>query len=244
MRFPAGFPLLLSASLLVACDSSEPGDVAQLRLLHARDGAPAIDVTVNGETILEGIAFSEASGFAEVEAGAATVALRPAGGGTALSSAAADLIPGTRYTLLFSNAGGASELRIAPDTATGIPLQPPPTEPGDTGAIPGESKIKIRVIHNAIDAPPLDVYLSLDGAPFTGGFPLVEPFTYGVGLNPEFPGYTERDPGVWRVRFTADGTHDVMLDSGPLSMLAGQVRSVILHSTDTTGLGLAVVRER
>lgn len=244
MRFHPGISALLSASLLAACGSSEPGEVAQLRLLHARDGAPPIDVTVNGETILEGIAFSEASRFAEVEAGAATVALRPAGGGTALSSTAADLIPGTRYTLLFSHAGGESEMRLAADTATDIPLEPPPTEPGDTGAIPGESKIKIRVIHNAIDAPPLDVFLSADGEPFTGGFPLVEPFTYGVGLNPEFPGYIERDPGVWRVRFTADGTHDVMLDSGPLSMLAGQVRSVILYSTDTTGLGLAVVRER
>jgi hypothetical protein len=244
MRNLVRCPVLLLAALLLACDSSEPGDTAQLRLMHARDGAPAIDVAVNGETVLEDIGFSEASGFAEVDAGSATVALRPAAGGAALSTTTTQLIPGARYTLLFSNAGGDSELRLAADTATGLPLEPPPTEPGDTGAIPGESKIKIRVIHNALDAPPLDVYLSLDDEAFSGGFPLVEPFTYGVGLNPEFPGYTERDPGVWRVRFTADGTLDVLLDSGPLSMPAGQVRSVILYSTDTTGLGLAVVRER
>jgi hypothetical protein len=210
--------------------------------MHAREGAPAIDLIVNGETVLQDVGFSEASGFAEVGAGSATVSIRPATGGAALSTTTTELAPGARYTLLFSNAGAGSEVRLAADTATGLPLSPPPTEPGDTGAIPGESKIKIRVIHNASDAPPLDVYLALDGE--SAEFPLVEPFTYGVGLNPEFPGYVERDPGIWRVRFTADGTEDVVLDTGPISMLAGQVRSVVLFSTDTTGLGLAIVRER
>jgi hypothetical protein len=72
----------------------------------------------------------------------------------------------------------------------------------------------------------------------------VEPFEFGTGLSPEFPGYVERDPGVYRVRFTADGTHEVVMDTGPVDMQAGFVRSVVLFSSDTTGLGLAVVRER
>lgn len=244
MKRAHAFPALLSALLLAACDSSEPDDGAQVRIIHARDGAPAIDVVVNGAALLHGIEFSEASPFADAPAESATIVIRPAAGGAALSSVTTELAAGARYTLLFSSAGSDSELRVAADTATGLPLEPPPTEPGDTASIPGESKIKIRVIHNAADAPPLDVYLSLDGEPFAGGFPLVEPFTYGVGLNPEFPGYIERDPGVWRVRFTTDGTHDIVLDTGPISMSAGQVRSVILFSSDSTGLGLAVVRER
>lgn len=244
MKHAPSFSALLVAALLTSCDSSAPGDTAQLRIIHARDGAPAVDVVVNGETLLQDIEFSEASGFAEVTGRSATIDIRPAAGGGTLSTATTALVAGARYTLLFSSAGSDSELRIAADTAAGLPLGPPPTEPSDTAEIPGESKIKIRVIHNAADAPPLDVYLSLDGEPFAGGFPLVEPFTYGVGLNPEFPGYIERDPGVWRVRFTADDTHDIVLDTGPISMSAGQVRSVVLFSSDSTGLGLAVVRER
>ena len=236
------FSLLIFTLAAAGCSSSEPANAAHVRLMHVRDGAPAIDLAVNGETVLQDVSFSEASEFAEVEAGAATVTIRPATGGGPLTTVTTELTPGGRYTLLFGKAGEGNDLRLAADTATGLPLGPPPSQPGDTGAIPGESKIKLRVIHNASDAPPLDVYLSLDDGPL--GSPLVEPFTYGLGLNPEFPGYVERDPGTWRVRFTADGTQDVLLDTGPISMPAGQVRSVILFSTDTTGLGIAVVRER
>lgn len=234
--------LIVLTLLAAACGTNEPDASAFVRVMHVRDGAPPMDLLVNGETVLQDVAFSEASEFAEVRPGTATLAMRPVAGGTPLSTTTSELTPGARYTLLFSGAADEGGLRLAPDTAAGVPLTPPPTEPGDTGAIPGESKIKVRVIHNASDAPPLDVYLSLDGDSF--GFPLVEPFTYGLGLDPEFPGYVERDPGVWRVRFTADGTEDIVLDTGPISMLAGQVRSVILFSADTTGLGIAIVRER
>lgn len=232
--------------LTAACDSNEgPSDgVAELRLMHARSGAPAVNLVVDGETVAGGIGFTEASGFAVVEAGSADIEIRPAGGGATLSSAATELASGGRYTLLFSNSGSTTDLRISADTAPGVPTEPPPPEPDDTASIPGESKIKLRVIHNAADAPPLDVYLSLYETPIEGAAKLVGPFLYGVGLNPEFPGYVERDPGTYRLRFTSVGTLAVLLDTGPIGMAAGQVRSVILFSSDSTGLGLANVRER
>ena len=240
----AAFPALLATVLLSgACGSGEgPNDAALLRLMHARTGAPAVNLLANGETVVDGIAFSEASEFAEVAGGTTNLEIRPAGGGAALSTRTTELEPGSRYTLLFSHSGADSELRLVADTATGLPLEPPPTEPGDTGAIPGESKVKLRMIHNASDAPPIDVYLTNYGAALGG--PSIEPFTYGVGLDPAFPGYFERDPGTWQVRFTADGTEEVLADTGPIQMAAGQVRSVILFSSDSAGLGIAIVRER
>src|SRR5918995_3462189 len=150
----------LLALALAACDSSEgPSDgVAEVRLMHARSGVPAVDLVLDGATVAEDVGFSQTSEMTEVPAGAAAFQIRPATGGAALAIGAADLEAGRRYTVLFSSSG-SSEFRIAADTATGIPDAPPPTQPGDTGAIPGESKIKLRVIHNASDAPPLDVYL-------------------------------------------------------------------------------------
>ena len=237
--------LALIAVALSGCESNEgPGDgTAEIRLMHAQSGADAVDLVLNGTPVATGVGFAQTSGLIDVPAGAAAFQIRPSGGGTALAIGAAELESGARYTILFSRSG-TSDMRIAADTATGIPSAPPPTQPGDTGAIPGESKIKLRVIHNAPDAPPLDVYLTLNDEPLDGAFPLVEPFTYGVGLSPEFPGYVERDPGIWRLRFTADGTLQVLLDTGPIQMAAGQVRSVILMESDSTGMGIASVRER
>lgn len=245
-RLAIAIALLGTALGAAACDSDPGPDgdgVAEVRVMHTRSDTPAIDLVVDGTPVHEGIGFAQASPFAEVSAGAASLAIAPAAGGSALATAAAQLEPGRRYTALFGG-GDAGEILIARDTSSDVPLTPPPTSPGDTGAIPGESMIKLRVIHNAADAPPLDVYLSLDDTPIGAAAKIIEPFEYGVGLDPAFPGYFERDPGLWRVRFTADGTLDVLVDTGPISMAAGQVRSIILVESDTAGLGVAIVRER
>lgn len=241
-------PMLgLAAAFAAACDSSSgpnEDDTAEVRVMHAKADAPAVDLVIDGEAVIEGVAFNQASAFAAVEAGSASLAIAPAAGGTAIGTAATTLEAGRRYTVLFGTGGNGSGVLIAADTSVSVPDAPPPREPSDTGAIPGESKIKLRVIHNAPGAPLLDAYLSQGDAPIEAALKIVEPFTYGVGLDPQFPGYLERDPGVWRVRFTVDNTLDVLLDTGPISMHAGQVRSIILSSTDTTGLGVAIIRER
>jgi hypothetical protein len=229
-------------------DTGPASEIAQLRVMHVRAGAPAIDLVVEGTTVAEAIDFSRISSFADVPAGEAALEIRTAeaasGAGSVLGARTVELAGGQRYTLLYSNSGGTSEITLAADTAIGVPTTPPPSTPADTGAIPGENKIKLRVIHNAADAPPLDMYLTADGAPLEGASPSIEPFRFGQGLSAEFPGYFELDPGVYRVRLTNDGTKNVAMDTGPLAMQAGWVSSVIIFSSDTTGLGLAVVRER
>jgi len=238
---------VLAAGLAAAACGSDTGpaaEIAQVRVMHARSGAPPIDLLVEGTAIVQGLEFARASAFVDVPAGEAALEIRGAGAREVLSARTYELTGGMRYTLLYGDAGNEREINIAADTAVGIPLTPPPSSAADTGAIPGESKVKLRVIHNASDAPPLDVYLTTADAPLTGNLPLIEPFRYGTGLSPEFPGYVERDPGTYRVRFTQDGTTTVVLDTGPIEMAAGHVRTVVLSSTDTTGLGFVVVRER
>jgi hypothetical protein len=235
---------LVLAAAACGSDTGPASDIAQLRVMHVRAGAPAIDLVVEGATLVEDVPFARTSAFVDVPAGESAVEIRQANAPGVLGAHTFELVGGERYTLLYSNSGNTRDISLAPDTATGVPTQPPPTSAADTAAIPGESKVKLRVIHNASDAPPLDVYLTTADAPLEGALPLIEPFRYGTGLSPEFPGYVERDPGVYRVRFTADGTHDVVLDTGPLDMPAGFVRTVVLFSSDTTGLGVGVVRER
>ena len=238
--------MILLGFALGACGADNgPGDgIARVRLLHANPDAPAVDLVVDGRTVAEAIAYTQVSAFADVEAGQAGIFIEVPGALMQYAVRDVDLEPGARYTVLYGAAGAEDGLVLVADTATGVPTEPPPSSPADTGAIPGEDKVKLRVIHNAPDAPPLDVYLTAEGEDLAGAFRLIEPFSYGTGTSPEFPGYVERDPGVYRVRFTADNTLDVLFDTGPVSMAAGQVRSFVLFSSDTTGVGVAVVRER
>ena len=78
--------LIVLTLLAAACGTSEPDASAFVRVMHVRDGAPPMDLLVNGETVLQDVAFSEASEFAEVRPGTATLAMRPVAGGTPLST--------------------------------------------------------------------------------------------------------------------------------------------------------------
>jgi hypothetical protein len=225
--FPAALGLAL---FLAACSgSSEPTTIAPpansalLRVVNATSGPP-ISVAVDGQVILEGVTTLEPSAYTHVPTGTHTLEVRSTAQGTMLGTTPVTFRKDSSYTL------------VAPPAAGGDPVVAI-----DTGAVPAAGKVKFRVVHGAPDAPPLDVYLTEDGASLDGATPYVTPFVYGTGASSDFPGYVEREPGTYDVRFTAAGSKDVVLDSGPLPAAAGQVFSVVLvQQSDTLGGGLAV----
>ena len=191
--------------------------------MNATSGAP-ISVAIDGRLAIEGVTAAAPSAYVGVPAGTHTLEVRSAEHGTALGSTPVTFQKDSAYTLV-APAGGGSDPLVAIDT----------------GAVPATGKVKFRVVHAAPDAPPLDVYLTDQGASLAEAIPYVTPFVYGVGTSDDFPGYVEREPGTHDVRFTSAGTKDVLIDTGPLPAAAGQVFSVVLvQQSDTLGGGLAV----
>ena len=229
--FPAALGLAL---FLAACSSSSepttapPPGSALLRAVNATSGPP-ISVAVDGRVVIESVTILQPSTYTYVPSGSHTLEVRSERG-TVLGSTPVTFRKDSSYTL------------VAPPATGGDPVVAI-----DTGAVPAAGKVKFRVVHAAPDAPPLDVYLTEAGASLEGATSYVTPFVFGVGASDEFPGYVEREPGTNEVRFTAAGTRDVLLDSGPLPAAAGQVFSVVLvQQSDTLGGGLAiqVLRDR
>ena len=224
---------LLATALLLAvtgCESkvAEPrDDVARIRLVHGSAITTALNLKVDGQTVLQDIAATQISDYAEVDAGQHSVSVTLAGSGQTLLTRPVTLDKDGDYTMLVSGTLTNPEEMIASDTAF-IPL---------TG------KVKIRVIHAARNAPPLDVYLTVPGADLATSSPLVEPFEFNVADTTVFPGFAERDPGDWQVRFTADGTTNVLLDTGPFTTTAGQIITVILSHDGNNDLVARIVDE-
>ena len=224
------------ALLLAACSGDPssanfpPAETARLRVVNARSGAPAISVAIDGALAIEGVTSTAPSAYVGVPAGAHTLEVRNAEHGTALGSKAVTFQKDSAYTL------------VAPGTAGSDPLVAI-----DTGVVPAAGKVKFRVVHAAPDAPPLDVFLTGFGESLDDAVPYVTPFVYGVGSSDDSPGYVEREPGTHEVRFTAAGTKDVLLDTGPLQAAAGEVYSVLLiEQSDSLGggLGVQILRDR
>lgn len=113
----------------------------------------------------------------------------------------------------------------------------------DTASIPAGDAGKVRLVHTVEGTPQLEGWLT--GTPASSGTAarLVSPFTYGMGLSQESPGYVVRSPGQYQVKITrlSDGTP---LAETALGLDPGQVWSVVL-TRDTDGeLALVAIRER
>ncbi len=204
----------------------DPPGTAQLRVVNAsREGTP-IDLRIGGTLVLGGVGGSQSSDWATVPAGNAELVVSHVGTRTELARRSVVLNDGGRYTLLLSGSLSSLDPILASDTAR----------------IVAPNKVKIRVVHAAPNAQPLDVYLTTSGADLAGAFKLIDPFNYRSDTT-DFPGYVERDPGVWQVRFTARGTLNVLVDTGPLDLAEGSLVSVVL-SESSGGLVANVIDER
>lgn len=213
----------------VGCDNqvADPrSDTARIRLVHGAAITTPLSLWVDDEPVQLGVAATQISNYTEVPAGNRTVSVRLSASQT-LVSRSVTLEKNTDYTMLISGTLANPEDMIASDTAF-TPL-------------PG--KVKIRVIHAARNAPPLDVYLTTPGEDLATAFKLMEPFEFNVADTSVFPGFAERGPGDWQVRFTADGTTNVLLDTGPFATLAGQIITVVLSHDGNNDLVARIVDE-
>lgn len=225
----AAVALLLTA--LVACDSIGNGsagseEVAHLLFVNASPRAGTMDVLVNDQMALSGVAFGE-SRERLVPPISLTVSVVATGGAGGTASLPVTFGVDAHHTLLAAGEVDSLDLLFA----------------ADTGRVPAPGTAKFRVIHAAPNAPPIDVYLTQSGADLGSAIRLVFPFTYGTGSSDVFPGYVQRDPGTYQVRFTAEGTANVLVDTGSITVAAGQVRTVILLDDASGGLDFTIVAE-
>ena len=92
---PASSP----AALLLKAPVEAGEDAGFLRVAHGAEGAPNVDVLLNGELVVPGLAFGEASVHIPVEAGTYDVALSVAGGGSEISTASVEVGAGDATTI-------------------------------------------------------------------------------------------------------------------------------------------------
>jgi hypothetical protein len=204
------------AVALAACgsDALRPADVStRVRVLNAFSGVPALDVFIDGSLVLSDVPFAQVSNAVRIAAGAHTVSFQPVG-------ALADVI-GKTFTL--SEYGDYTLAAI--DSSTVIN----PIVLTDTGAAPVAGKSKMRVVHFAAHAPPIDVWRTQPDYP--DFVRVMFPFAYRAASS-----YLQSDPGVWTVRVTREGTSEELYSSGPISIGAGEVRTLVLLDAPDGGI--------
>ena len=124
-------PLIVSIDLPVV--------PAQLQLAHlapfAAGSDSEVEIRVNGETLLTGVAYGDSTGYLDVDAGPLSVEIFTAGTSEPAIAAAAELVPGQRYSAIAVGDGVNQDLAL-------ILL-------GDDVSAPAEGQFKLRLGHLA-----------------------------------------------------------------------------------------------
>jgi Domain of unknown function (DUF4397) len=136
-----------------------PGDVAQIRVVHAAPGAPNVDVYVAGsaDPVITDLAYGEASGYLEVPGGTYDFEVRAAGSPAedppAYSTGDLDLPAGATVTAV---AAGLLGSKADTDAFRVLPLV-------EGFEDPGAGNTAVRILHAGSDAPSVDVNVGNDG---------------------------------------------------------------------------------
>lgn len=188
------FVVGLAGGVLAQSDS-----MARVRVIHASPDAPAVDVLVNGEVAVEGLAYQSGTAYLELAAGDYQFQVVPAGGD------AADAVIDTMATV---EAGVWYSV-----VAVGLVADIQPLVVIDNITEPAAGQAHIKVVHASPDAPPVDIAVA-------GGPVLFENAAFGTATE-----YLPVDAGTYDLEVRPAGTEDVALEIPGLTLEAGTVYS-------------------
>lgn len=213
--------LLAASALTAACSDDDntgpgpsPGGEARVRVVHASPDAPAVDILVDGAEVLADVPFRASSSYLDVPAGDRNLKVNAAATTTTVIDADVALADGTDYTVI----------------ASGLVADITPIVLEDDNSAPPAGKVRIRAIHGAPSAPAVDIYVTAPGADLAGETPALANVPFG-----DVADYIEAPAGDYQVRAAPAGTKTVVIDSGALTVAAGQVRTAI--AVDAAGGG-------
>lgn len=224
MRNQSLSALLAALAVLGACSDSSSGPggggpTADVTVLSAAGRASSVLASIGGQT-LSPMGPGEYQ-MVSVPAGSRNFSFQVQGSGITGSAGTVDLVAGDNYLLIAQDSQGVVVGSLV----------------ADTGAIVPAGKSKLRVIHSAGLAPPIDVYRTQPDFPTLVS--VMFPFDFGANSP-----YLQSDPGDWSVVVTPDNLTDTLYATGPIVVPdGGRVTVVIVDSTATGGISAVVLHE-
>jgi len=95
-------------------------EVGYLRVSHAAEDAPNVDLYLNDTLLVPGLAFGSNTVHIPVEVGSATASLRVAGGGTEIASLSLDVTAGSAITIAAVGSLDDLQVKAFPDDISGV----------------------------------------------------------------------------------------------------------------------------
>ncbi len=112
----------------------------QIRIGHYSPDAPAVNILVDGDSVLQNVSFGEISDYLSIESGTHEIDVVPAAGGDSVIDATLDLEADTDYTVLAIGDLASVRPLVLVDENESV-----------------EDRTQVRFVHTSPDAPAVDV---------------------------------------------------------------------------------------
>ena len=200
------FTILLAAAALSACSDNSPTPEGRLRFVDVSPDAPLLSLVLDGDTVAGNLAYLGSSEYLEVPAGGHVMQVADAEASTTLIDQDVTVADETDYTVLVGDTLRSIKALVLTDN----------------NSTPAAGTFKVRAVHAAPHAGPVDVYVTDPDADLTFATPLANHVIFGQVLP-----YVQTNAGTYQILVTTNGTKNVLIDSGALTVESGQIRTVI-----------------
>lgn len=206
---------VLAIGGIVGCsDATHPssnGPTANLRIAQTVRSAASVRVRV-GTTWSAQLLPGNLSTVMKVPVGTQSVVVEPLGGTAAGSTQQMTFEVGRQYLIVTQDSLGV----VVPSVLA------------DTGAAPVPGRSKLRVVHSAALAPPIDIWRSQPD------YDTLIRVMFPFGYREESP-YLQSDPGDWTVAVSHANVVDTLYRSLPITVGAGKLVTVIVLDSSAAG---------
>lgn len=201
MPVPGIFAILLGVILVIAgCGSGS----TNLRVLHGSPLQSSVMVLVNGNTISSSLAFGADTGYFAAGSSSPHLQIELPNSSTVILDQTPSLSGANSTFVTVTNNGVFTGFLVA-----------------DNNSTPSSGNANLRILNASPNLASADVYI-------------VQPPASVASVNPTISGLTFQSPstyqslaaGTYEVFLTFAGTKIVAVDSGALSLSAGQIRTV------------------
>jgi hypothetical protein len=218
--------ILAVAAFLIAISLLGCGKTTntRVRLVNASPDSNGLELILDSSSTAAatGVTFGTASKYVNLSSGAHAVQVKDPNAGSAPPS----------QNLNFASATDTTILASSPYALLNV------VQLKDDNTAPTTGDVKIRVINTALSIGPVDVYI-LPAGTFTGSNPTYPNVAYQAAT-----GYTEVAAGTYEVYITYAGQNFYTIDSGPITLTAGQIRTVVgLDNLNGNGYTAAVLAD-
>ncbi len=207
--------ILLGACTDRITEPGPPGSTAELRIVHVRQGVGTVDVEVDGQVAIRGVAYGSSSSAVLVKSGARRLTIRANGG--VVGTLDANLDSERLNHLVVATRGPQLSSRVEPDTTWSN---------GESGST-NPNRAYVRMIEVATDnsAPPVQLQALLV-APGTRADSVMR---FGIDATVGRHGSLMAfDPGTFFWKYVAAGTSAPVLAEATFDIAGGQTKAIVL----------------